>query len=329
MFQIGPYCIDSRVVLAPMAGITDQPFRYLCRQFGAGLTVSEMVTSDTRLWGSTKSRQRLNHGNDGQLRSVQIVGADPEMMACAARENAELGAQIIDINMGCPAKKVCKKAAGSALLRDEKLVESILRSTVAAVDVPVTLKIRTGWDMEHRNATSIAKIAQDCGIQALTVHGRTRACRFKGNAEYDTIASVVDCVSIPVIANGDITSPQKARRVLDYTGANAAMIGRAAQGKPWIFREVNHFLRTGELLEAPTVEEVHSTLSAHLRELYSFYGDFMGVRIARKHTGWYLKSQSNTESFLTRFNQIENAEEQHASVQNYFEQLKTKEDQAA
>jgi tRNA-dihydrouridine synthase B len=312
-----------------MAGVTDLPFRQLCRAMGAGLVVSEMVTSDTRLWNSRKSQTRLNHAGEVEPRSVQIAGGDPQMMAEAARMNVERGAQIIDINMGCPAKKVCKKAAGSALLQDEPLVGEILDTVVNAVDVPVTLKIRTGWNTDNRNATRIAKMAEDAGIQALAVHGRTRACAFKGEAEYDTIAKVVDTVQIPVFANGDIDTPHKAKQVLDATGASAVMIGRAAQGRPWIFREIEHFLRTGESLAEPSLEEVRDILCNHLSELHRFYGDFMGPRIARKHVGWYLKTFADGEVFRKAFNQIEHSQEQHASVQAFFERLITKEDKAA
>jgi len=288
MFHIGPYKIKHPTILAPMAGVTDLPFRKLCREMGAGLVVSEMVTSDTRLWNSRKSQQRLIHSNESEPRSVQIAGAEPAMMANAAQQNVALGAQIIDLNMGCPAKKVCKKAAGSALLQDEALVQEILQAVTAAVDVPVTLKIRTGWDTDNRNGVAIAKIAENCGVTALSVHGRTRACRFLGNAEYDTIADIVRSVSIPVFANGDIHSPQKAKQVLDYTGAAAVMIGRSAQGRPWIFREINHYLKTGELLPNPGIQEVRQLLLQHLNGLHAHYGDFLGVRIARKHVSWYL-----------------------------------------
>ncbi len=329
LFQIGPYHIDSRVVLAPMAGVTDLPFRRLCRQLGAGLVVSEMVTSDTRMWDTRKSQTRLNHTGENEPRTVQIAGGDPLMMADAARMNVERGAQIIDINMGCPAKKVCKKAAGSALLRDEQLVADILAAVVGAVDVPVTLKIRTGWDEHNRNAIRIARIAEDSGVKALAVHGRTRACAFNGNAEYDTIAAVVESVTIPVFANGDIATPEQAKQVLDATGASAVMIGRAAQGRPWIFREVDHFLRTGTLLPAPALTEIRDILCSHLRELHHFYGDFMGPRIARKHVGWYLKTLSGNEGFRTTFNKIDNTEEQHASIDDFFRMLITKEEKAA
>ncbi|RVU30772.1 tRNA dihydrouridine synthase DusB [Neptunomonas marina] len=318
MFQIGPYRIDSQVVLAPMAGVTDQPFRKLCRKLGAGLVVSEMVTSDTRLWNSRKSQYRLNHAGEEEPRSIQIAGGDPQMIAEAARMNVERGAQIIDINMGCPAKKVCNKAAGSALLQDEPLVLEILKAAVAAVDVPVTLKIRTGWSPENRNAETIARMAEDVGIQALAIHGRTRACGYRGDAEYDTIARVRNSIEIPLFANGDITSARKAKEVLDCTGADAVMIGRAAQGNPWIFKEINHFLQHGTELPKPTSEVVKTTLLNHLAALHEFYGEYMGVRIARKHVGWYLHHQPNGVSFRARFNKLESAVEQVAAIEHYF-----------
>ncbi|WP_299586193.1 tRNA dihydrouridine synthase DusB [uncultured Microbulbifer sp.] len=312
-----------------MAGVTDRPFRQLCRQLGAGLVVSEMVTSDTRLWNSRKSRLRLDHSGEAAPISVQIAGGDPEMMAQAARENVRRGAQIIDINMGCPAKKVCKKAAGSALLRDEKLVADILQAVVQSVSVPVTLKIRTGWCADSRNGVTIAQMAENAGIAALAVHGRTRACGYHGQAEFDTIAEIVSRVSIPVFANGDIGSAERARQVLDYTGAAAVMIGRAAQGRPWIFREIAHYLATGERLSEPTLDEVRKILITHLNELHQFYGEVMGVRIARKHVGWYLKTLANSESFRKTFFQIESAEVQHASVHEWFERRITRGAQAA
>lgn len=329
MFQIGPYTIDHPVILAPMAGVTDKPFRALCRRLGAGLVISEMVTSDTSLWHSQKSRKRLDHQGEVGPIVVQIAGGDPLTMANAARLNVDNGAQIIDINMGCPAKKVCKKAAGSALLKDEKLVENILRTVTSAVNVPVTLKIRTGWDTENRNAVRIAKIAQDCGIAALAIHGRTKACKFDGQAEYDTIAEVVQQASMPIFCNGDITTAVQARRVLDYTGAAAVMIGRAAQGRPWIFREINHYLQTGTELPELSLTEIGEILYTHLRELTEFYGDFLGPRIARKHLGWYLKTIPNSEAFRKYFNRLEHAEEQLLSVQSYFKQLIEKKEQAA
>ncbi|MGN6313101.1 MAG: tRNA dihydrouridine synthase DusB [Rhodanobacteraceae bacterium] len=288
--QIGPYRIDPPVVLAPMAGVTDKPFRLLCKRLGAGLAVSEMTTADPSLWHTRKSLRRMDHEGEPEPVSVQIAGYDPAMLAEAARFNASHGAQIIDINMGCPAKKVCDVWSGSALLQDEPLVARICRAVVDAVDVPVTLKIRTGWDREHRNALNIARVAQDSGIAALAVHGRTRADKYEGFAEYDTIAAVKASVAIPVIANGDIGSPAKARFVLDYTKCDAVMIGRPAQGRPWIFREIAHYLASGELLPEPGVHEVRDILLGHLHALYAFYGEAMGVRIARKHLGWYLKS---------------------------------------
>lgn len=321
MFRIGPYTIDNQTILAPMAGVTDRPFRQLCRQFGAGLVVSEMVTSDTRLWKSRKSSYRLNHQGETEPRSVQIAGGEAHMMAEAARMNAERGAQIIDINMGCPAKKVCNKAAGSALLRNEALVADILQTVVAAVDVPVTLKFRTGWDHESRNALNIARMAEDAGIAALALHGRTRACGYKGDAEYDTIAAVKHAVSIPVFANGDIDTPQKAKQVIAHTGADAVMIGRGAQGRPWLFREINHYLATGELMEEPSLEEIRKILLGHLQELRTFYGDYLGVRIARKHVGWYLQAQPEGKPFRKEFNVLETAEEQTSAIERYFDRL--------
>ena len=291
--------------------------------------VSEMVTSDSRLWNSRKSQWRLNHSGEQEPRSVQIAGSEPAMMAEAARMNVERGAQMIDINMGCPAKKVCKKAAGSALLQDEVLVKEILTATVAAVDVPVTLKIRTGTSPEQRNGISIAKIAEDCGIQALAVHGRTRACKFQGAVEYDTIAAIKAAISIPVFANGDITTPAKAKDILEYTGADGVMIGRAAQGKPWIFQQINHFLEHGELLPEPGRQQIKHILLEHLHALHAFYGDFMGVQIARKHVGWYLKEHSNTETFRKRFNGLEHAEQQVEAIEHFFETSQDLEEIAA
>ncbi|WP_067862121.1 tRNA dihydrouridine synthase DusB [Neptuniibacter marinus] len=319
MFHIGPYTIDSQVILAPMAGVTDRPFRQLCKRMGAGLVVSEMVTSDTRLWKSRKSAYRLNHTGEVEPRSIQIAGGDPDMMADAAIMNVQRGAQIIDINMGCPAKKVCNKAAGSALLKDEQLVSDILNAVTSAVDIPVTLKIRTGWNAENRNALTIARIAEDAGIQALAVHGRTRSCGYKGEAEYDTIASITEAISIPVFANGDITSPEKALEVLQHTGCSAVMIGRAAQGRPWLFREIDHYLRTGTILPPPKLEEIRDVLLGHLQELHDFYGEYLGVRIARKHVGWYLQNNANGSSFRKQFNIIETAADQAASIENYFD----------
>lgn len=318
MFQIGQHTVDSQVILAPMAGVTDLPFRQLCRRLGAGMVVSEMITSDTRLWNTRKSSYRLQKDQNESLHVVQIAGGDPAMMAEAARANAANGAHIIDINMGCPAKKVCNKAAGSALLKDEKLVKEILEATVAAVELPVTLKIRTGWDTNSRNGETIARIAEDCGIQALAVHGRTRACGYKGDAEYDTIARIRNTIEIPLFANGDINTAEKAREVLDYTGANAVMLGRPAQGNPWIFREVSHYLNTGEMLPSPSPDEIRDTLLAHLEALYRFYGDFAGVRIARKHVGWYLRNRQGSELFRKDFNQLEEAALQQNTIRSFF-----------
>jgi len=315
--RIGPYTLNNGLILAPMAGVTDQPFRQLCRRMGAGLVVSEMVTSDMSLWNSRKSRLRMIHEGDPEPRSVQIAGGDAQMLAAAARANVEMGAQIIDINMGCPAKKVCNKAAGSALLKDEQLVHEILHAVVAAVEVPVTLKIRTGWDRANKNGITVAQIAEQAGISALAVHGRTRADLYTGNAEYDTIAAIKQAVSIPVFANGDIDSPQKARHVLDATGADGLLIGRAAQGRPWIFRETEHYLRTGELLPAPQLSEVEQILLEHLTALHAFYGDVMGVRIARKHVGWYLATLPGAKEFRAQFNRLEDTQAQCANVRQF------------
>jgi len=317
-FAIGPYSISSPVILAPMAGITDIPFRRLCHQHGAGLVVSEMVTSDVRLWNTNKSRNRLVHDTEVSPRSVQIAGGDAQMMAQAARQNIALGAQIIDINMGCPAKKVCNKAAGSALLKDEVLVREILEAVVNSVDAPVTLKIRTGWSEDQKNGLRIAKMAEDIGIQALAVHGRTRACKFQGNAEYDTIAEIKQALSIPVFANGDINDVHKAKFVKDYTGADGIMIGRAAQGRPWIFREVAHFLEHNEELAAPTLDEVKQLVLSHVAALHQFYGDYLGVRIARKHVGWYLRTLSDQSTFRAVFNRIDNTIEQLDKLEHFF-----------
>jgi tRNA-dihydrouridine synthase B len=319
---IGPYVLPNSLIVAPMAGVTDRPFRLLCRRMGAGLAVSEMVIADSRMWNTRKSRTRMNHDGEPEPRSVQIAGGDPDMLANAARLNAEYGAQIIDINMGCPAKKVCNKAAGSALMKDESLVREILEAVVAAVDIPVTLKMRTGWDRDNRNAPLIARMAEDAGIQALAVHGRTRADAYKGEAEYDTIAAVKEQVSIPVFANGDITSAEKARDVLQHTGADGLLIGRGAQGRPWIFREILHFLETGTHLREPPLDEVETVLTGHLDELHSFYGMPMGVRIARKHVGWYLQSHDEDKQFRKRFNAIDDPLEQKESIQQYFASLR-------
>ncbi|CAG0949140.1 tRNA-dihydrouridine synthase B [Methylophilaceae bacterium] len=304
-----------------MAGVTDRPFRMLCKRFGAGLAVSEMVTSNSLLYGSAKTLRRANHQGEVEPISVQIAGADPRMMAEAARYNVDNGAQIIDINMGCPAKKICNVMAGSALLRDEPLVSRILKAVVAAVDVPVTLKIRTGWDKQNRNAVAVARMAEDIGVQALAMHGRTRACAYMGDAEYDTIAAVKQAIRIPLIANGDITTPEKARHVLDYTKADAVMIGRAAQGRPWIFREIEHFLNTGTHMLPPAVTEIHQVMLEHLADLYDFYGDLTGMRVARKHISWYTKGLVGSANFRHHMNQLQSIEEQLAAIDHFFTQL--------
>ena len=319
--HIGPYQLKNNLVVAPMAGVTDRPFRQLCKQMGAGMAVSEMVASNSLLWGSEKTRRRANHAGEVDPISVQIAGADPAMMAQAAQYNVEEGAQIIDINMGCPAKKVCNVMAGSALLQNEPLVRRIVEAVVRAVRVPVTLKIRTGWDRGNKNAVRVARLAEDAGIQALAVHGRTRACGYSGDAEYDTIAAVKAAVKIPVIANGDITTPEKAKLVLAYTGADAVMIGRAAQGRPWIFREIEHFLHTGAHLPPPEVEEIHRVLAAHLHDLYAFYGEHTGVRVARKHISWYTKGLAGSAAFRHAMNQLQTCAEQLAAVDEFFVEL--------
>ncbi|MGA9342766.1 MAG: tRNA dihydrouridine synthase DusB [Rhodanobacteraceae bacterium] len=319
--RIGSYLIDPPVVLAPMAGVTDKPFRQLCKRLGAGMAMSEMTASDPRLWTTRKSLLRMDHAGEPDPVGVQIAGADPAALAEAARHNVDLGAQIIDINMGCPAKKVCNVYAGSALMQDEVLVGRILAAVVGAVSVPVTLKIRTGWDRDHRNGVRIARIAETSGIAALAVHGRTRADLYGGDAEYDTIAAIKAAVGIPIFANGDIDSPDKARTVLDYTGADAVMIGRAAQGRPWIFREIAHFLETGEKVEPPSPSEVGAILIGHLDGLYSFYGEAQGVRIARKHLGWYAKDRPENEAFRIIVNRAETAREQLRATHDYFDRL--------
>lgn len=327
--RIGPYQLSNNLILAPMAGVTDRPFRQLCKKLGAGMAVSEMVSSNSLLWGSTKTQRRANHEGEIEPRSVQIAGADPQMMADAARYNADNGAQIIDINMGCPAKKICNVMAGSALLKDEQLVAAILEKVVAAVDVPVTLKIRTGWDSASRNAINVARIAEQSGIQSLAIHGRTRACGYSGDAEYDTIAEVKSRIAIPVVANGDITTPEKAKQVLQHTGVDALMIGRAAQGRPWIFREIDHYLRTGEKLPAPTLQEVKDILLGHLNNLYDFYGEYTGVRMARKHISWYSKGQPHGGAFRDAVNRVETLQEQLTMIEEFFQQLQDKEKEAA
>ncbi len=319
--QIGPYRIDPPVVLAPMAGVTDKPFRLLCKRLGAGLAVSEMTASDPRLWQTRKSLRRMDHAGEPEPVSVQIAGYDPVMLAEAARYNADNGAQIVDINMGCPAKKVCNVWSGSALLQDEPLVARIVKTVVDAVDVPVTLKIRTGWDRENKNALTIAKIAEDAGIAALAVHGRTRADKYEGEAEYETIAAVKAAVRIPVLANGDVLTPRQARHVLDVTGADAVMVGRGAQGRPWIFREIAHYLATGVTLPEPTPHEVCEILIHHLEQLYAFYGELQGVRIARKHLGWYAKDRPENAAFRHVVNRAESAAEQLQLTRDYFAAL--------
>lgn len=304
-----------------MAGVTDRPFRQLCKKMGAGMAVSEMVSSNSLLWGSKKTERRANHEGEVSPISVQIAGSDPQMLADAARYNAERGAEIIDINMGCPAKKICNVMAGSALLQNELLVRKILDTVVKAVDIPVTLKIRTGWDKQHKNALTIAHIAEDSGIQALAIHGRTRACAYTGNAEYDTIAAVKADVKIPIIANGDITTPEKADRVLTYTKADAIMIGRAAQGRPWIFREIDQYLQYKRELPSPKVTEIHQILIDHLHDLYDFYGEYSGVRIARKHISWYTKGLVGSAGFRHRMNQLQTSQQQVFETNLFFSEL--------
>ena len=319
--RIGSHTLRNNLFVAPMAGVTDRPFRQLCKKFGAGLAVSEMVASNSLLWGSEKTRRRANHEGEVDPISVQIAGADPAMMADAARYNVERGAQIIDINMGCPAKKVCNTLAGSALLKDEVLVARILEAVVGAVDVPVTLKFRTGWDSLNRNALRVAQIAEGSGVRLLSLHGRTRACGFSGRAEYDTIREVKEATRLPVIANGDINSPEDARRVLEYTRADGIMVGRAAQGRPWIFREIEHYLATGETLPSPLVSEIHSVLVAHLQDLYAFYGRDTGVKVARKHISWYTKGLAGSAGFRHRMNQLQTCEDQLQAVNEFFDEL--------
>lgn len=320
-FRLGVHTLRQPLLLAPMVGVSDLPFREICLQQGATLTVAEMVPANTQLWNSEKNRLRLKRSGNCGPEIVQIAGFDPDMMAEAARLNADMGAEVIDINMGCPAKKVLKKAAGSALLKDPDLVEKILKAVVNAVDIPVTLKIRTGWCRAERNGPDIAKIAEDCGIAMLSVHGRTRECRFLGDAEYDTIARIKQSVSIPVIANGDIDSAEKARHVLQYTGADGLMIGRAAQGKPWIFREVRHFLETGEMPAPPAAQDISTLMLDHIRALHAFYGEFRGALFARKHIDWYSRALPNGDLLKQQFMAVDTATEQldvlhqyHASI---------------
>jgi tRNA-dihydrouridine synthase B len=311
--------LHNNVFVAPMAGVTDRPFRQLCKQLGAGYAVSEMAASNPRLWHSEKTSRRTNHEGEMEPKAVQIAGADPAMLADCARFNVDRGAQVIDINMGCPVKKVCNSWCGSALLQHETLVGEILDAVVRAVDVPVTLKFRTGWDRQNKNALAIARMAEQSGIAMLTLHGRTRADGYSGMAEYDTIAAVKAAVSIPVVANGDITTPQKAREVLDFTKADAVMVGRAAQGRPWIFREIDHFLRTGETLPAPLVTEVQALMLEHLEAHYAFYGEYLGVRTARKHIGWYVRELQGGEAFRQRMNALEDCSRQLLAVRAFFD----------
>jgi tRNA-dihydrouridine synthase B len=325
--QIGPYKLKNNLIVAPMAGVTDRPFRQLCKRLGAGMAVSEMVTSNSLLYGSEKTRRRANHEGEVEPISVQIAGADPKMMAEAARYNVDNGAQIIDINMGCPAKKICNVLAGSALLRDEPLVAQILEAVVKAVpEVPVTLKTRLGWDKTNRNVPLVAKIAEESGIKALAIHGRTRACMYNGDAQYDLIAEVKSRTTMPIIANGDITTPEKAKLVLEQTGADAVMIGRAAQGRPWIFREIEHYLKTGTHLPQPEVAEIHDVLLDHLQDLYAFYGEETGVRVARKHISWYTKGLVGSANFRHMMNQLPTVDEQMKAVNEFFGQLRAQDD---
>ncbi|WP_284192872.1 tRNA dihydrouridine synthase DusB [Vibrio zhanjiangensis] len=319
--KIGTHQLKNNLILAPMAGVTDRPFRELCLRYGAGMAVSEMMSSNPKLWKTSKSKQRMVHQGESGIRSVQIAGADPQLMADAAQFSVENGAQIIDINMGCPAKKVNKKLAGSALLRYPDIIEDILKAVVDAVDVPVTLKTRTGWDPDNKNCVQIAKLAEDCGIQALALHGRTKACMYKGEAEYQSIKAVKQAISIPVIANGDIDSPEKAKYVLEYTGADALMIGRPAQGRPWIFQEIQHFLENGTSMTELPISEVKDILLGHVNALHTFYGEYLGPRIARKHVGWYLKEHEQVSEFRRTFNAIDAAELQLEALEGYFDNV--------
>ena len=323
--QIGPIKLGNPCILAPMAGVTDKPFRLLCKELGAGYAVSEMTTSDPRLWKTKKSLWRMDHQGEPDPIGVQLAGADPDVLADAARYNVDHGAQIIDINFGCPAKKVCNSWCGSALLQDEPLVGRIIGAVVAGVDVPVTVKIRTGWNAANMNAVRVAKIAEDSGASMIAIHGRTRDMMYNGYAEYETIAEVKSRVSIPVVANGDINSPEKAELVLRITGADAVMIGRAAQGRPWIFREINHYLQTGTLLQELSSAEVGKILLGHLRRLYDFYGEDAGVRIARKHLGWYAKGRPENEPFRAVVNQAVSAADQLRLSEDYFFGLDSRE----
>jgi tRNA-dihydrouridine synthase B len=317
--KIGPYTLPSNVVLAPMAGVTDRPFRILCRRFGAGLAASEMLSADVRLWDTPKSRRRMDHAGEPSPRVVQIAGFDPSMMAEAARRNVDAGAQIIDINMGCPAKKVCNRLSGSSLLQDEALVARILHDVVRAVDVPVTLKTRTGWDRAHKNGIRIARIAEDNGIQALAIHGRTRADLYQGEAEHETAAAIKAAIKIPVFANGDVDSPERARQILAATQCDGIMLGRAAQGRPWIFDEVNFFLAEGKSRANLALEKVRDIMRAHLEDLYSFYGDETGVRVARKHLSWYFRQHPGQEDLRNRLVQIETPKEQLSTLLEHYD----------
>lgn len=327
--RIGPYQLPSPFLLAPMAGITDAPFRKLCRHFGAGLAASEMTTADVSLWHTEKSRRRLDLDPNDEPRVVQIAGSDPAMLAEAARLCVARGAQIIDINMGCPAKKVCNKLAGSALLKDPALVRRILDRVVGAVEVPVTLKIRTGWDLENRNGVEVARIAEASGIAAITVHGRSRACRFGGAAEFATVAQIKKEISIPVIANGDISTPEKSLEVLRLSSVDGLMIGRAAQGRPWFFRELNHYFLTGRHAPPLSIDEVRDTMLDHLDELYRFYGDGTGVRVARKHLTWYCAGLQNSKEFRSRVVLVDSASEQIRLTREFFRRLSAGDSPAA
>ncbi|MDN3678928.1 tRNA dihydrouridine synthase DusB [Vibrio tapetis subsp. quintayensis] len=319
--KIGNYQLKNNLIVAPMAGVTDRPFRELCLRYGAGMAVSEMISSNPKVWNTAKSQQRMVHEGESGIRSVQIAGADPQLMAEAAQVSVENGAQIIDINMGCPAKKVNKKLAGSALLQHPDIIKKILTAVVDAVEVPVTLKTRTGWNTENKNCVEVAKMAEDCGIQALALHGRTKTCMYKGEAEYDSIRAVKQAISIPVIANGDIDSPEKAKFVLDYTGADALMIGRPAQGRPWIFNEILHYLENGTTMPELPYSEVKGILLGHVDALHEFYGEYLGPRIARKHVGWYLKEHEQASEFRRTFNAIEAAPLQIEALQGYFDNV--------
>ncbi|EGR0213897.1 tRNA dihydrouridine synthase DusB [Vibrio parahaemolyticus] len=321
VLKIGNYQLKNNLIVAPMAGVTDRPFRELCLRYGAGMAVSEMMSANPKLWKTSKSKQRMVHEGESGIRSVQIAGSDPQLMADAAQFSVENGAQIIDINMGCPAKKVNKKLAGSALLQYPTIIEEILKAVVNAVDVPVTLKTRTGWDTDNKNCVQIAKLAEDCGIQALALHGRTKACMYKGEAEYDSIKAVKEAISIPVIANGDIDSPEKAKFVLEYTGADALMIGRPAQGRPWIFQEIHHYLENGTTMDELPAQEVKAIMLGHVNALHEFYGEYLGPRIARKHVGWYLKEHEQASEFRRTFNAIDAAPLQIEALEGYFDNV--------